>query len=251
MDVPAPITDHGVMYGVVDFYEACKKAGIHPVIGCEVYVAQGSRFDKSTGRPRIQRTWCSCAKTSTGYQNLIKLCSPGLHRRAITTSRASTMELLRRAHRGADRAVRLPVGRPSAALILQGRMARGARPMPCADAATSSARTISYIELQDHGLREQKRSCCPGIMRICRGRPASPWWPPTTATTSPQEDADAQEVLMCIQTGKTLEDDEPHAHGNRPALRQERGGDARPVPRMPGGRGQHRAESPERCQRGV
>ena len=68
------ITDHGVMYGVVDFYEACNKAGIHPVIGCEVYVAPGSRFDRTAGGRAHLILLC---ETQQGYQNLIKLCSAG------------------------------------------------------------------------------------------------------------------------------------------------------------------------------
>ena len=70
------ITDHGVMYGVIDFYRACKKEGIKPVIGCEVYVAPKSRLDKAAGFDRYYHMVLLC-ENMTGYQNLIKLVSLG------------------------------------------------------------------------------------------------------------------------------------------------------------------------------
>ena len=73
------ITDHGVMYGVIDFYRAAKAAGIKPILGCEVYVAPGSRFDKETGGDG--RTgiiiWCCWQRTIQGYHNLMKIVSRG------------------------------------------------------------------------------------------------------------------------------------------------------------------------------
>ena len=70
------ITDHGVMYGVIDFYRACKKEGIHPVIGCEVYVAPKSRFDKTNSFEKYYHMVLLC-ENNTGYHNLIKLVSKG------------------------------------------------------------------------------------------------------------------------------------------------------------------------------
>ena len=90
------ITDHGVMYGVVDFYEACNKAGIHPVIGCEVYVAPGSRFDRTAGGRAHLILLC---ETQQGYQNLIKLCSAGFIEGYYYKPRID-MELLRQRHEG-------------------------------------------------------------------------------------------------------------------------------------------------------
>ena len=72
------ITDHGVMYGVIDFYRECKKAGIHPVIGCEVYVAPGSRFDKSGSASSTRYNHLVLlAENNTGYHNLVKIVSHG------------------------------------------------------------------------------------------------------------------------------------------------------------------------------
>lgn len=72
------ITDHGVMYGVIEFYEAAKKAGIKPVLGCEVYVAPGSRFDKGAGQSEDKYNHLVLlAENNTGYQNLMKIVSKG------------------------------------------------------------------------------------------------------------------------------------------------------------------------------
>ena len=78
MDMEAvAITDHGVMYGVVDFYKACKEYGIKPIIGCEVYVAPRSRFQKEASKDDFQYHLVLLAENATGYQNLIKLVSKG------------------------------------------------------------------------------------------------------------------------------------------------------------------------------
>lgn len=76
------ITDHGVMYGAVDFYKECKKQGIKPIIGCEVYVAPQSRFDKTSSYGKYYHMVLLC-KNHTGYQNLIKLVSKGLRKDSI------------------------------------------------------------------------------------------------------------------------------------------------------------------------
>ena len=96
------ITDHGVMYGVVDFYEACKKAGVHPVIGCEVYVAQGSRFDKSPGLPRIRAPGAPVRKPAGLSEPHTSSARPGSSR-ATTTSPASTWTCSRRGTKGSSR----------------------------------------------------------------------------------------------------------------------------------------------------
>ena len=70
------ITDHGVMYGVIDFYRACKKEGVKPIIGCEVYVAPNSRFDKASSYERYYHMILLC-ENNTGYHNLMKLVSLG------------------------------------------------------------------------------------------------------------------------------------------------------------------------------
>ena len=92
------ITDHGVMYGVVDFYEECLRQGIHPVIGCEVYVAPGSRFDKTSTAREYAHLVLLC-ENQQGYQNLIKLCSAGFIEGYYYRPRID-MELLRQKHEG-------------------------------------------------------------------------------------------------------------------------------------------------------
>ncbi len=96
----AAITDHGVMYGVIDFYRAAKKAGIHPVLGCEVYVAPGSRFDREQikGEDRYYHL-VLLAENDTGYANLIKLVSKGFTEGYYYKPRVD-MELLAQYHEG-------------------------------------------------------------------------------------------------------------------------------------------------------
>ena len=92
------ITDHGVMYGVIDFYRACKKEGIHPVIGCEVYVAPRSRFDKTAGMDKYYHMVLLC-ENNTGYGNLIKLVSKGFTEGFYSKPRVDD-ELLEQYHEG-------------------------------------------------------------------------------------------------------------------------------------------------------
>ncbi len=193
------ITDHGAMYGVVDFYEACKKAGIHPVIGCEVYVAAGSRFEKSMISRDYAHLVLLC-ETQQGYQNLIKLSSAGFIEGYYYKPRID-MELLKQRHEGLI-ALSACLSGDIPRLILQGRMAE----------ARDFARRMEeimgkgnfFLELQDHGLREQKEVNA-AILRI-----ANETGIPLVATNDvhyiEKKDARAQEILLCIQTGKKLED---------------------------------------------
>ena len=94
----AAITDHGVMYGVVDFYDECKKQGIRPIIGCEVYVAPGSRFDKNARDEKYYHL-VLLAENNTGYGNLLKLVSRGFTEGFYYKPRIDK-ELLRECHEG-------------------------------------------------------------------------------------------------------------------------------------------------------
>lgn len=93
------ITDHGAMYGVIDFYKAAKKRGIHPIIGCEVYVAPRSRFDKVHGLDSENRHLVLLCENQQGYQNLIKLCSAGFIEGYYYKPRID-MDLLAQRHEG-------------------------------------------------------------------------------------------------------------------------------------------------------
>ena len=192
------ITDHGVMYGVVDFYEACNKAGIHPVIGCEVYVAPGSRFDRTAGGRAHLILLC---ETQQGYQNLIKLCSAGFIEGYYYKPRID-MELLRRRHEGLI-ALSACLSGDVPKLLLQGRYEE-ARDLAL-EFESIMGKGNYFLEMQDHGLREQKL-VNQGLIRISQETGI-----PLVCTNDVhylhREDAKAQEILMCIQTGKKLSDE--------------------------------------------
>ena len=192
------ITDHGVMYGVVDFYEACNKAGIHPVIGCEVYVAPGSRFDRTAGGRAHLILLC---ETQQGYQNLIKLCSAGFIEGYYYKPRID-MELLRQRHEGLI-ALSACLSGDVPKLLLQGRYDE-ARDLAL-EFESIMGKGNYFLEMQDHGLREQKL-VNQGLIRISQETDI-----PLVCTNDVhylhREDAKAQEILMCIQTGKKLSDE--------------------------------------------
>ena len=192
------ITDHGVMYGVVDFYEACNKAGIHPVIGCEVYVAPGSRFDRTAGGRAHLILLC---ETQQGYQNLIKLCSAGFIEGYYYKPRID-MELLRQRHEGLI-ALSACLSGDVPKLLLQGRYDE-ARDLAL-EFESIMGKGNYFLEMQDHGLREQKL-VNQGLIRISQETGV-----PLVCTNDVhylhREDAKAQEILMCIQTGKKLSDE--------------------------------------------
>ena len=193
------ITDHGVMYGVVDFYEECLRQGIHPVIGCEVYVAPGSRFDKTSTAREYAHLVLLC-ENQQGYQNLIKLCSAGFIEGYYYRPRID-MELLRQKHEGII-ALSACLSGDVPRLILQGQLEE-------AKQLALTFRDIMgennyFLEVQDHGLREQKL-VNQGILQISRETGI-----PVVCTNDVhyilRQDARAQEILMCIQTGKKLDD---------------------------------------------
>ena len=192
------ITDHGVMYGVVDFYEACNKAGIHPVIGCEVYVAPGSRFDRTAGGRAHLILLC---ETQQGYQNLIKLCSAGFIEGYYYKPRID-MDLLRQRHEGLI-ALSACLSGDVPKLLLQGRYDE-ARDLAL-EFESIMGKGNYFLEMQDHGLREQKL-VNQGLIRISQETGI-----PLVCTNDVhylhREDAKAQEILMCIQTGKKLSDE--------------------------------------------
>ena len=192
------VTDHGVMYGVVDFYEACNKAGIHPVIGCEVYVAPGSRFDRTAGGRAHLILLC---ETQQGYQNLIKLCSAGFIEGYYYKPRID-MELLRQRHEGLI-ALSACLSGDVPKLLLQGRYDE-ARDLAL-EFESIMGKGNYFLEMQDHGLREQKL-VNQGLIRISQETGI-----PLVCTNDVhylhREDAKAQEILMCIQTGKKLSDE--------------------------------------------
>ena len=194
------ITDHGVMYGVIDFYKAAKAAGIKPVIGCEVYVAPRTRFDKVHGVDSENAHLVLLCKNETGYRNLSYLVSKGFLEGFYGRPRID-MELLRQHTEG---------------LIALSACLAGAIPRRLKiddyEGAKEIAREYSrifgpdnfYLELQDHGIAEQAR-INPLLLRLSREL-GLPLVVTNDAHYLRREDASTQDVLMCIQMGKTVDD---------------------------------------------
>ena len=201
----AAITDHGVMYGVIDFYRECKSAGINPVIGCEVYVAPGSRFDRESGRGAENDRYYHLillAENNQGYQNLMKIVSIGFTEGYYYKPRVDK-EVLRKYHEG--------IICTSACLAgeVQKDLARGFYEE--AKSAALQYRDIFgegnfFLELQDHGLADQKR-INPLIMKLSRDTGIGLVCTNDCHYTY-AEDAGAHDILLCLQTGKKLADED-------------------------------------------
>lgn len=195
------ITDHGVMYGVVDFYKAAKKAGVHPIIGCEVYVATRTRFDKVNRMDGSYHLVLLC-ENETGYRNLIKLVSAGFTEGFYSKPRIDK-ELLEKHHEG---------------LIALSACLAGEIPRALASGDFEKAKEAAlyyqnlfgpdrfYLEIQDHGLEEQKL-VLPMIVRLSR-ETGIPLVATNDAHYLTKEDAKMQRVLICIQTNKSVYDDD-------------------------------------------
>ena len=193
------ITDHGVMYGVVEFYQQCKKRGIHPVIGCEVYVCPDME-DKSQANKEYSHLILLC-ENQQGYRNLSKLVSEAFVRGFYYKPRAD-YSLLRK-YSGGLIALSACLSGDLPKLVLAGREEE-AREMALTYQEIYGKGNF-YIELQDHGIPEEKQAG-PRLVRLARELDI-----PLVVTNDchyiEKEDAQAQEVLMCIQTGKTMSDD--------------------------------------------
>ncbi len=193
------VTDHGVMYGVVDFYRAAKAAGIHPVIGCEVYVCPD--MDNKTSTTRDYSHLILLCENQKGYENLSRLVSEGFIRGYYYKPRID-YRLLEQYHEGLI-ALSACLSGDLPKLLLDGRD-REARAM-ARRYLDIFGRDNFFIELQDHGLADQ-RTVNPRLVKLAREMDI-----PLVVTNDchylTQEDAEAQEVLMCIQTGKTLSDE--------------------------------------------
>ena len=192
------VTDHGVMYGVVDFYRACKDAGIHPVIGCEVYVCPD--MDEKQSAFREYSHLVLLCENNEGYKNLSRLVSEGFTRGFYYRPRVD-YKLLEKYSGG---------------LIALSACLSGDLPKLLLDGRDNEARQVAqkyldifgrgnfFVELQDHGIPEEKQ-VLPRLVKLAREMDI-----PLVITNDchylTADDAEAQEVLMCIQTGKTLSD---------------------------------------------
>ena len=196
------ITDHGVMYGVIDFYRAAKAAGINPVLGCEIYVAPGSRFDREAGNAKESRYHhlVLLAENDIGYANLVKIVSRGFTEGFYYKPRVD-YDVLEKYHEG---------------IIALSACLAGSIPSFLRRGLYDEAKQEAYrlqgifgennffLELQDHGIPDQK-TVNQGLLRLHQETGIE-----LVATNDVHyiydSDAEAHDILLCIQTGKKVSD---------------------------------------------
>ncbi|MDR2295315.1 MAG: PHP domain-containing protein, partial [Clostridiales Family XIII bacterium] len=201
MDAVA-ITDHGVMFGVIEFYKAAKREGIKPIIGCEVYTAARSMRDKDSERDKQQGHLVLLAKDMTGYRNLIKLVSESYIKGFYYKPRVDK-ELLRRHAEGLIALSGCIAGDVQRKLLESNY--EGAKREALAFREIFGEGNF-YLELQDQGLEEEKR-ILPDMLRL-REETGIPLVATNDVHYVRREDAAAQDVLLCIQTGKRIDDED-------------------------------------------
>ncbi len=197
----AAITDHGVMFGVIEFYKACKKEGINPVLGCEVYVSPGSRFDREKGNDEDRYYHLILlAENNTGYQNLMKIVSKGYIDGFYYKPRVDH-EILEKYHEG---------------LICLSACLAGEVPKALSREDYEGAKKIAlwyrevfgennyFLEMQDHGIPMQA-TVNQGLLRLSKEL-GIPLVVTNDAHYTYESDAEAHDVLLCIQTGKKVSD---------------------------------------------
>ena len=194
------ITDHGVMYGVIDFYKACKAAGVKPIIGCEVYVAPRTRFDRVHELDSSPRHLVLLCRNEEGYRNLSYMVSMSFVEGFYVKPRID-MDLLR-AHSGGLIALSACLGGEIPRRLLAGDY-EGAR-AHALEMRELFGEDGYYLELQDHRLPEQQKVIA-GLLRL-HEETGIPLVCTNDAHYLTRQDAEMQDVLMCVQTGKLLED---------------------------------------------
>ena len=195
------ITDHGVMFGVIDFYRECNKQGIKPVIGCEVYTAARTLFDKDSEKDKHMGHLVLLAKDNQGYKNLMKIVSEG-YRHGFYYKPRIDKNVLRKYSGGLIALSACLAG------DVQNRLLNGDY-----DGARREALEMLdifgegnyYLELQDQGLEEEAR-ILPGMKRL-HEETGIPFVATNDVHYVRQEDAEAQDVLMCIQTASTIDEE--------------------------------------------
>lgn len=197
------VTDHGVMYGVIDFYRAMKTEGIKPVIGCEVYVAPGSRFERETGsHDNRYNHLVLLAENNEGYSNLVKIVSKGFTEGFYYKPRVD-YEVLKEYHSGII----------ASSACLAGEVQRYLKEGMYEEGKKAALRHLEifgegnyYLELQDHGIAEQ-HIVNQQLLRLSRETGI-----PLIATNDvhyiKEEDSVAHDILLCIQTGKKVQDED-------------------------------------------
>ncbi len=196
------ITDHGNMYGVIDFYECALKNGIKPIIGCEVYVAARSRFDKTHELDSQSCHLILLAENNIGYNNLMKIVSTGFIDGFYYRPRVD-MEVLRENSEGIIALSACMAGVLSRQLLV-GNYAEAKR--KAEEFIEIFGRENYFIEIQDHGIMEQKK-LNRDLITLARELDLQ-----VVATNDvhyvKRSDAEFQDILMCIQMGKTVDDDD-------------------------------------------
>ncbi|MDY6287634.1 MAG: DNA polymerase III subunit alpha [Lachnospiraceae bacterium] len=199
----AAITDHGVMYGCIQFYKECLAQGIKPILGCEVYVAPGSRFDKS-GSAGDERYYhlILLAENMTGYNNLIRIVSRGFTEGFYYKPRVD-LDILEKYHEGIIASSACLAGEVAVNLAAQ-------QYEKAKEAALRYDRIFGhgnfFLELQDHGIPQQQM-VNPQLLRMSRETGIELICTNDCHYTR-AEDADAHDILLCIQTGKKVSDTE-------------------------------------------
>ena len=195
------ITDHGVMYGCIDFYKAAKAAGVKPIIGCEVYVARRNMSDRVHGIDNDPYHLVLLCKNRQGYENLCRMVSEAFTHGFYGKPRVD-LNLLQQYHEG---------------LIATSACLAGAIPQYLMEEDYASAKDYAlklaeifgednfYLELQDHGI-EAQRPVNQGVMRLSR-ETGLPLIVTNDAHYLRREDAAMQDVLLCIQTGRTVDEE--------------------------------------------
>ena len=199
----AAITDHGVMYGCIDFYRAAKEAGINPILGCEVYVAPGSRFDKEMqhGEDRYYHL-VLLAENNQGYSNLMKIVSSGFVEGYYYKPRVD-LEVLEKYHEGII-ALSACLAGEIPRFLTRGLYEEGKR--AALRYQEIFGKNNFFLELQNHGIREQeivnqqlvRMSSETGIELVCTN----------DVHYTYAEDAGSHDILLCIQTGKKVQDED-------------------------------------------
>ncbi len=196
------ITDHGVMYGCIDFYRAARAEGINPILGCEVYVAPGSRFDREQGAGEDRYYHLILlAENNEGYANLTRLVSKGFVDGYYYKPRVD-LELLKKYHKGII----------ALSACLAGEVSRNILRNSYEEAKNTAllyqeifGKDNYFLELQDHGIPEQKKVNAQ-ILRI-----ANETGIPLVCTNDVHytyaDDVESHDILLCIQTGKKLDDE--------------------------------------------
>ena len=195
------ITDHGVMFGVIDFYRACKEEGIKPIIGCEVYTAARTRFDKDAAHDKVMGHLILLAENNTGYKNLMKIVSEGFRNGFYYKPRIDKDVL----HRYSE-------GIIATSACLAGDVQRHLLNGDYESAKREALEMVGifgagnyFLELQDQGLEEEAR-ILPDMKRL-HEETGIPFVATNDVHYVNREDAEAQDVLMCIQTATTIDED--------------------------------------------